>query len=136
MRRDFLKTTVHSYKQYTLYIIGVLVLCALACVYYIINPSEVHIFPRCVFLSLTGYKCAGCGLQRAIHSLLHFDLLGAIHYNLYFVLLLPWPALVFLGYLLRNRYPRLYELSTHRYLITAIITLAILWWIVRNMIGW
>ena len=108
----------------------------MAYIYYKVNPEEVHVFPRCVFLSLTGYRCAGCGLQRAIHSLLHLDLRTALAYNFYFVLLLPWTAAVLMASLLRHRHPRPYQLLTHRYVIAAVIVLAIVWWVVRNFIGW
>ena len=40
-------------------------------IYFALDPSRSDLFPRCVFLSLTGYKCPGCGSQRAIHALLH-----------------------------------------------------------------
>ena len=44
-------------------------------------------FPKCLFFSLTGLQCPGCGSQRALHSLLHLDLVAALRYNAYMVFL-------------------------------------------------
>ena len=55
------------------------------------NPDQYH-FPRCPFLSLTGFKCPGCGSQRAIHHLLHGDVLHSIRMNLLFL-----PGIVYAG---------------------------------------
>jgi hypothetical protein len=45
--------------------------------------------PPCPFLWLTGLLCAGCGVLRAIHALLHGDLVAAWFLNPLFVLALP-----------------------------------------------
>ncbi|WP_305805302.1 DUF2752 domain-containing protein [Stenotrophomonas sp. YIM B06876] len=38
-------------------------------------------FPPCMFHAFTGYYCIGCGLTRALHALLHGDLLRAFALN-------------------------------------------------------
>ncbi|MGX9721243.1 DUF2752 domain-containing protein [Stenotrophomonas acidaminiphila] len=38
-------------------------------------------FPPCMFLAFTGYYCIGCGLTRALHALVHGDLLRAFSMN-------------------------------------------------------
>jgi hypothetical protein len=38
-------------------------------------------FPSCVFLSLTGWECPGCGSLRATHQLLHGRLLQSLALN-------------------------------------------------------
>ena len=35
------------------------------------NPLESNWFPKCGFYVMTGYKCPGCGGQRAVHYLLN-----------------------------------------------------------------
>lgn len=57
----------------------------LAVLFFILDPAKHNIFPRCLFNSITGYYCPGCGSQRAIHSLLHFDIAGVVSYNLLFI---------------------------------------------------
>src|SRR6056297_1458833 len=65
---------------------GLLVLFAgLAVLYFLLNPDETEFFPRCIFHSLTGYYCPGCGSQRAIHNLLHLDIAGVVGNNFLFL---------------------------------------------------
>ena len=45
--------------------------CAGVALLYNYNPAEADFFLPCVFYSLTGLKCPGCGMQRAGHLLLH-----------------------------------------------------------------
>ncbi|MFC5571102.1 DUF2752 domain-containing protein [Lysobacter yangpyeongensis] len=46
-------------------------------------------FPSCLFHDLTGLYCPGCGITRALHALVHFDLRRALAMNAFFVLCLP-----------------------------------------------
>ncbi|WP_409414973.1 DUF2752 domain-containing protein [Epilithonimonas sp.] len=48
---------------------------------------------------ITGYDCAGCGIQRSFHSLLHFRLLEAFKFNPLFVISIPFLILALLLYL-------------------------------------
>ncbi|MFN0215317.1 MAG: DUF2752 domain-containing protein [Saprospiraceae bacterium] len=75
---------------------GALLAVGLLVVYFFLDPNS-HFFPKCPFLWLSGWKCPGCGSQRAIHHLLHGDFLGAFRVNFLFVLALPY---VFLGLVL------------------------------------
>lgn len=45
-------------------------------------------FPPCMFLLVTGHYCAGCGLTRMLHALVHGDLATAVHMNVLAMLLL------------------------------------------------
>ena len=47
------------------------------------------LFPSCLFRALTGWYCPGCGITRALHALVHFDLRRALAMNAFFVLSLP-----------------------------------------------
>ncbi|MGI9526957.1 MAG: DUF2752 domain-containing protein [Weeksellaceae bacterium] len=69
---------------------GFMLLAAISLYYYIYNPTQNSVFfPSCPFKESTGLDCAGCGGQRAVHALLHGDIIGAIDYNLLFVFILP-----------------------------------------------
>lgn len=46
-------------------------------------------FPRCPFYALTRFYCPGCGSQRALSSLLHGQLVQALHYNILLVAITP-----------------------------------------------
>jgi hypothetical protein len=77
-----------------------------AALLYCVAPEEGSFYPRCLFHTLTGLHCPGCGTTRCLHALLHGDLRQAAAYNvLDLFLLLPvciWGihrgALAFIGH--------------------------------------
>lgn len=104
-------------------------------IYSTFDPSASRWFPRCPFLMLTGLKCPGCGTQRAIHALLHGDVLSALHFNA--LLPVSIPLLLLYGYaeLVRTRKPRFYNRVNSITAILAVLIVVIVWWIVRNIFG-
>ena len=117
----------------------VLVLAALlviGVIYFAIDPSTSGLFPRCTFLSLTGYKCPGCGTQRAIHALLHGDVAGAFKYNALLLVAIPWIALCLYAESRRLRNPRLYARLNAPLLIWLFLVMVLLWWLLRNIFDW
>ena len=52
------------------------------------DPAKHGFYPLCLFHSLTGWNCPGCGATRAAYQLLHGHLLRALHDNALFVLTL------------------------------------------------
>ena len=100
------------------------------------DPERFTWFPKCLFLTLTGWKCPGCGSQRAIHQLLHGHFVAAFQYNAFFICAIP----VILFYLsaewLKYRFPRYYLLSRNPILAWILVVLTILWWVLRNVFGW
>lgn len=55
----------------------------------VVNPNTSSAFPQCVTKLFTGLDCPMCGGLRAVHSLTHADLVGAIDHNAIAVVLLP-----------------------------------------------
>ncbi len=54
-------------------------------VVYFFDPQTSAIYPPCLFRSLTGYYCPGCGGGQALSLLLSGDFAGAFYYNPLFV---------------------------------------------------
>ncbi len=54
------------------------------------DPASSGIFPPCPVHYLTGWYCPGCGPLRALHALLHGDLMQAWAMNPLTVMLLPF----------------------------------------------
>ena len=48
--------------------------------YYFLN-YKFNLGIPCIFYKITGYKCPGCGITRAIFSLLKGNIKNAIYYN-------------------------------------------------------
>ena len=95
-------------------------------------------FPKCGFYVLTGYKCPGCGTQRALHHLLQGDLLSAFKQNVLVFLFIPYLILLTLAHKSRRfneKYPRT-ATALKGYLSTLIAVAAIfIFWITRNIFG-
>lgn len=67
----------------------VLVLIMLLLGYYFLN-SQYNIGIPCIFHELTGYQCPGCGITRALFSLLQGDIKKAFSYNQLIFFLAPF----------------------------------------------
>lgn len=82
-------------------IIAIVTMVVMVKIYRDNNPLESNKFPKCSFYVTTGYKCPGCGCQRAIHYLLNGEFVESFRQNPLFhvgityiitvlVLRLPW----------------------------------------------
>lgn len=90
---------------------------------YFWSPTEIPHFPRCPFLTFTGYQCPGCGTLRCIHALLHFHFMEALRYNILtvlFLLLIPL-FIVFPKFRL--------NVVVGRIILGATLS----WWLIRNL---
>jgi len=108
-----------------------------AIVLYVINPSECQFAPKCPFKLLTGLSCPGCGIQRAIHALLHGNLSDAISYNLYLVYAGPYAGLLivqdfFLSPKLKGKWIKVLE---HKLVVRFYIFSFIIWFFLRNFLN-
>lgn len=55
----------------------------------LVDPGQPGRYPVCPFLALTGLWCPACGSLRALHALLHGDVVAAAGYNVLLLLALP-----------------------------------------------
>lgn len=103
-----------------------------AAVYFALDPAAHGWMPKCLFHTLTGYECPGCGSQRMLHALLHGDLAGAWRFNAFLLCSLPLLAL----YVYADLHPgRLNRLLYHPVLVTSYVLLLAAWAIGRNLIN-
>jgi len=123
-------------KKKSKYITASLIIICSIIIYFIFDPSHYLWFPRCPFLIISGYKCPGCGSQRTIHALLHFNIQEAFHYNAFLVCSIPFIIILTIAEILRKSKPKFY-IRVHRPLYIYIYLIAvILWWILRNIYGY
>ncbi len=107
----------------------------IAIVYSLFNPYEEEFLPKCAFYSLTGYKCPGCGSQRAIYNLLHFNFLSAAKENLLMVFSLPYIFIGALFDLFKPQKRALKKIQEKLFGLTAVwivFIVILLYWIIRN----
>ena len=92
-------------------------------------------FPACMFRSLTGYYCIGCGMTRMLHALAHFDLPRAFAMNPLAMTMLSLSPLLGawkLGWQPRALRPLVATLAEPKFWLV----LLPLYWIARNLPWW
>jgi hypothetical protein len=102
-------------------------------VVYSFPPTEYSFYPRCPIYLTTHWLCPGCGSTRALHSLLHFDIQSALHYNALFTLLFPLVCL-WLGFIAYRtvRYDQFPKLAFPRSLAVGLGVTVLLFTVARN----
>ena len=111
-------------------------LAALPCLalLYLRNPEEPGFYPPCLFYTLTGLHCPGCGTLRGLHQLLNGNLLAALGYNPFMLLALPVIGYAYLSALLPSvsdkRLPTVFIPPS---LIWGLLTAIVVFWILRNV---
>lgn len=123
-------------RRSLLLVVAIALLLVFGFIYYALDPSTAGVFPRCGFLSLTGYKCPGCGSQRAVHALLHGDVVAAFKFNALLLIAIPWLALCLFIESRRARNPRLYARLNPDVLLMLLLALIVAWWLLRNIFNW
>jgi len=117
------------------FLLGFLFFSMLAILYYLFDPAGQVWYPKCPFYMITGYKCPGCGSQRAVHHLLHFNFVYALRENTLLVISLPYILLAFLfDYAgLKTRWPRVRKVLFGFNAILILLVIVIGWWVIRNL---
>lgn len=104
---------------------------------YIFNPIDTALAPKCVFHSITGLSCPGCGMQRFLHAFMHGHFIEAFHYNYLLLILIPY--LILLGieklFLTGETKVRWKSVIEGRTMAIAMIILAPSWFIIRNILN-
>lgn len=110
------------------------VICGALFVLFVFNPAGSGLYPPCPFHRLTGFYCPGCGSLRAMHQLLHGNLLAALGLNPLMVLSLPFLGYGFISYsasAMRNRPQK--SVIIPAFGIWLILLIIVLFWILRNI---
>lgn len=110
----------------------------LSLVYFVIDARHSGFFPRCPFFVVTGFLCPGCGSQRAVSSLLHADIIQAMHYNILLVASLPvllYSSVVSVSNVFRVK-PLIQTIFYSTVFVKIVFVIIVLFWIVRNIAAW
>jgi hypothetical protein len=114
---------------------AIILVAGTAIVYFSYNPENTAFFPPCPLYKLTGWKCPGCGSQRAIHSLLHLDIKRAFSHNpaLFFAIPLAGLLIYLEHFGGQTRFPKLHRMLSGIKFIAGIFIAIMLYWISRNI---
>lgn len=108
-----------------------------AAIYFFYDPSVPgNLFPRCIFLTLTGYKCPGCGSQRAIHAVMNGHLLQAFKFNAALIVAVPLVGTYLVTEWKRDAWPRLYNVLNSASAGIIVLVAIVAWWVLRNIMNW
>ncbi|WP_322970991.1 DUF2752 domain-containing protein [Faecalibacter sp. LW9] len=123
-------------KNYTIHPtrigISFLLIIGLCVYFYQFNPSANEgYFLRCPTNSIFGINCPGCGVQRAIHHLLHLELVEAFRANALFVLSLPFIFFIGIDFILGTK--KTTRIPTNRMVWIGLLLLVLLFGIMRNV---
>ena len=113
------------------------IIVGLAILYKLNSPAEYILFPKCLFRAATGLQCPGCGSQRAIHSLLNFDILNAIKENAILVISMPYLLTGMLFDTIKSNngsFLKWRKILFGEKAIWGILSIIILFWVVRNIV--
>ncbi|MDE6338793.1 MAG: DUF2752 domain-containing protein [Muribaculaceae bacterium] len=111
------------------------VLVVLGVVYFFVDPAASRFMPQCMFHTVTGWDCPGCGSQRMLHALLHGNLREAWNYNAFLLVSLPFILFLLVLELAYKKYPRLYMRVHSVPVVVAVCIVIVAWGIGRNLIG-
>ena len=107
---------------------------AIGIIYYFFSPTEAEWMPKCVFKQLTGWDCAACGNQRALHAFMHGHFSEAFHYNPFSIISIPYIVLLlFTTFSASSIATRWRTYVQHPITVFTYLALLILWWIGRNI---
>jgi len=121
-----------AYLQIVIILTAVIVL-SLLYFFYPATNSSFH--PKCIFHSVTGFYCPGCGSQRATSALLHGRFGQAIDYNILLVVSLPfilYSAFVFTWNAFSERKMQQAIFYSPVFIKIVLITV-VAFWILRNI---
>ena len=117
--------------RFALFICGI---AFLAVIYFNIDPAASYLVPKCPFHYLTGLDCPACGVQRAVHALLHGDIVTALRYNYFLAISIPYFVAVLVTTFDRGRRMQAARhYIQHPTVVLIFLALTIVWWVVRNI---
>ena len=101
-----------------------------------VDPSDGGVFLPCPYRSLTGWWCPGCGVTRATHHLLRGDLMQALKFNLFVMLIIAGLALTWLAWTLQVAgRPLRWVSRVPTWCYATSVTVLIVFAVVRNLPG-
>jgi Protein of unknown function (DUF2752) len=99
------------------------------------NPSTHGFYPVCLFHSLTGLNCPGCGMTRGLYALLHGNVRLALKDNALFVALLATLAVWSARFAVRKMRGQPATLKIPPICLWMLLFSAVIFSVVRNLSG-
>ncbi len=122
-------------KRNIIIVVVVIIIIAGSIILYFSDPFNSQLSPKCYFHYLTGYKCVGCGTQRALYNILHLRIFEGFKYNPILIIAIPYIIILFYTEYFNGKYkmPKLYRMISSYKTIYAILIIIFLYSILRNI---
>ncbi len=100
-----------------------------------VDPGLHGFYPQCLIHNVTGYRCAGCGVQRALHHLFNLEIAEAYHENQLFVIMVPYLVVTFflLPLLTEGRRERVRRALLGREVLVVLVMAVVVFVVARNL---
>ena len=100
-----------------------------------IDPSDSIYVPKCISYTTFNIICPGCGVQRAVHSILNGEIIKGIYFNPLIVLSIPYVFLLLLMDIFKLKYklPKLYQTLYGQKAIWILLIILVSYTILRNI---
>lgn len=97
------------------------------------DPSEQGFAPPCIFFTLTGLHCPGCGTLRSLHQLFNGNVSAAFGLNPLIFLSVPFIACALLVMGSKSSRPKFLASALHRNIqVSLCLAVVIAYWVLRN----
>lgn len=123
-------TTRNARQSVTLYAATALAAAGGLAAVRVLHDSGVHL-PGCPFRAVLGFDCPGCGSTRAMLRLTHFDVLGAIDYNVLCVAGVALLAWTWIAGALRTFGKSARSPLDHRWSSRVTLAVVVAFWVLR-----
>lgn len=133
MKNRKFTTTLWRCEKY----IGLFTLCLVLIILYIVysylnfDPTHNVYAPKCLFFTLTGYKCPGCGCQRLLYHLANGNFNMGLRYNYYFLISSIYLIFILIG----PFFSPIKKICYSKHVVITFIFLTLAWFIVRNILN-
>ncbi len=99
-------------------------------VLFFFDPARSWFYPHCLFHTITGLHCPGCGSLRALHALLHGQVAQALGLNPLILIGAPIVTYLMIRQRVRPGAPSPLSWPSMAWVVPGVL---ILYWIVRNL---
>ena len=96
---------------------------------YLNNVYDIGLF--CVFNKTTGLYCSGCGMTRAVLSLVNLDFYQAFRYNIFSIIFLPIIAIYLFVWIFDK--PNIINKGIMNFVWISIVFLLVIYGVLRNI---
>ncbi len=107
------------------------------CILYNCDPIQYKVMPKCPTKTLIGLSCPGCGIQRAIHEMLHGNMIEAIKYNYYLIISGPYALLFCLVWMMPKKAfsQQIKTMIENKYVVNSFVASFVVWFMIRNVLN-